>query len=69
LCASGSGYDKPTVENGTDHATAVTLSQDGRAVGSFYVARSKAAQMTNVPDNTYDIFFISGADWGGREFT
>jgi hypothetical protein len=57
LRAPGSGYGKLAVENGTDHDTAVTLSQDGRDVGSFYVARSATAQTTNVPNGTYDIFF------------
>lgn len=25
--------------------------------------------MANIPDGTYDIFFTSGADWDGKEFT
>jgi hypothetical protein len=25
--------------------------------------------MTNIPDGTYDIFFTSGTDWDGNEFT
>ncbi len=69
LRAPGSGEGEITAENGADHDTVVTLSQDGRAVGSFYVARGETAQMTNIPDGTYDVFFTSGADWNGDEFT
>jgi hypothetical protein len=58
-----------TAENVPDHDSVVTLSQDGRAVGSLYVARGETAQMNNIPDGTYDIFFASGADWDGKEFT
>jgi hypothetical protein len=69
LRAPGSGRGEITAENVPDHDSAVTLSQDGRAVGSFYVARGETAQMANIPDGTYDIFFTSGVDWDGREFT
>jgi outer membrane murein-binding lipoprotein Lpp len=69
LRAPGSGSGEITAENVPDHDTVVTLSQDGRAIGSFYVARGETAQMDNIPDGTYDIFFTSGADWDGNEFT
>jgi hypothetical protein len=69
LRAPGSGRGEIAAENVPDHDSAVTLSQDGRAVASFYVARGETAQMANIPDGTYDIFFTSGADWDGGEFT
>jgi hypothetical protein len=69
LHAPGSGGGEMTAENVPDHDSVVTLSQDGRAVGSLYVARGETAQMNNIPDGTYDIFFASGADWDGKEFT
>ncbi|MBV8541905.1 MAG: hypothetical protein JO268_15430 [Pseudonocardiales bacterium] len=67
--APGSGNGELKVENGTDHDAVVTISRDGRAVGSFYVTHGGTAQMADVPDGTYDIFLTSGTDWDGREFT
>jgi hypothetical protein len=69
LRSPGSGEGQLKVENNTEHDTAVTLSQDGRSIGSFYVARGETAQLTNIPDGNYDVFFTSGSDWDGGAFT
>jgi len=69
LRAPGSGEGEITAENGTDQDAVVTISQDGSAVGSFYVAHGETARMANIPDGTYDVFYTSGADWDGEEFT
>lgn len=69
LRAPGSGSGEFKAENGTDHDAVVTVSQGGRAVGSLYVARGETAQMVNIPDGTYDIFYTSGTDWDGGAFT
>lgn len=69
LRAPGSGNGEFKVENGTGHDAVVTISQNGRAIGSLYVAHSETARMTNIPDGTYDVFFTSGADWDGGAFT
>lgn len=69
LRAPGSGRGEITAKNVPDHDSVVTLGQGGRATGSFYVTRGETAQMTNIPDGTYDIFFTSGTDWDGSEFT
>lgn len=69
LLSPGSGRGEITAESGADHDSVVTLSQDGRAVASFYVTHGETAQMTSIPDGTYDIFFTSGTDWDGKEFT
>jgi hypothetical protein len=69
LRAAGSGNGTLTVDNGTDHDTALTLSQQGRAVASLYVTRGDTAEMNNIPDGTYDVFFTSGTDWDGGQFT
>jgi hypothetical protein len=69
LLAPDSGRDRMTVENGPDHGSVVTLAQDGRAVASLYVTQGETALMSYIPDGTYGIFFTSGADWDGREFT
>jgi hypothetical protein len=69
LHAPGQGRGEITAENVPDHDSVVTLAQGGRAVGSFYLTRGETARMTNIPDGTYDIFFTSGTDWDGSEFT
>lgn len=69
LRSASSGNGTATVENGTDHDAVVTLSQEGRAVTSLYVTRSGTAQMSNIPDGAYDVFFTSGTDWDGGQFT
>lgn len=69
LRAPGSGEGEITAENGTDHDAVITISQDGSVVGSFYVAHGETARMANIPDGTYDIFYASGADWDGGQFT
>ncbi len=65
----GSGHGEFTVENGTGHDAVVTLSRDGRAVGSFFVARGETAQLNGIRDGMYDVFFTTGADWDGAAFT
>lgn len=69
LRSPGSGRGQLKVENNTERDTAVTLSQAGRAVGSFYVARGETAQLANIPDGNYDMFLTSGLDWDGGAFT
>ena len=57
------------MKNDAARDAAVILSQNGKAVGSLYVARGESAQMSNIPDGTYDIFYTSGEDWDGGQFT
>lgn len=69
LRSPGSGEGHLKVENNTEHDTVVTISEGGRAVGSFYVARGETAKLTNIPDGNYDVFYTSGSDWDGGAFT
>lgn len=69
LRSPGSGRGQLKVENNTEHDTAVTISQDGRAAGSFYVTHGETATLTNIPDGNYDVFFAAGSDWDGGAFT
>lgn len=59
----GNGQGEIRIENGTDTDAAVTLAQNGQAVGTVYTARNTTTTMTGLPTGSYRIYVAWGADW------
>ncbi|MDW8145988.1 MAG: SH3 domain-containing protein [Roseiflexaceae bacterium] len=58
-----------TVENGTERDGIVILTIGGAPQMSAYVRSRNSLTMRGIPDGLYQVYFSTGSEWNGREFT
>ena len=64
----GTGPGILVIKNGNNREGVVKLvSKDKRM--SIYVARKGSAQVTQIPDGNFDVYFASGVSWDGKRNT
>lgn len=63
------GYGELTVDNGTSRDGVVILTFNDTAVMAVYIRSSDSFTMQGIRDGTYYLYFSTGAEWNGKEFT
>jgi hypothetical protein len=65
----GGGYGELTIDNGTTRDGVVILTFNDTAVMAVYIRSSDSFTMQGIRDGTYYLYFSTGEEWNGREFT
>jgi hypothetical protein len=65
----GGGYGELTVDNGTANDSVIILTRDGQSVVSAYIRAQENLTFKGIRDGTYFLYFTSGSEWNGEEFT
>jgi hypothetical protein len=63
------GYGALTVSNGTSRDGVVILMLDDEPVMAAYVRSQDSLAMRSIPDGIYHLYFTTGSEWNGEEFT
>jgi len=63
------GYGELTVDNGTSRDGVVILTFNNNAVMAVYIRSSDSFTMQGILDGTYYLYFSTGTEWNGKEFT
>jgi hypothetical protein len=64
----GSGPGRLSIENGNPREGVVKLVAGDKRM-SIYVAGKATAQVTQIPDGSFDVYFASGVSWDGKRNT
>lgn len=67
--AQSDGKGELTIENGTDQDGVVILTVNNIPQLSAYVRSHDALTVSGITDGIYQIYFSTGSEWNGREFT
>lgn len=65
----GGGYGEFTVDNGTARDGVVILTFNDTVVMVVYIRSSDSFVMQGIRDGNYYLYFSTGSEWNGREFT
>lgn len=65
----GGGYGELTVDNGTTNDSVVILTRDGQSIVAAYIRAQDNFTLKGIRDGTYYLYFTSGFEWNGEEFT
>jgi hypothetical protein len=57
------------VSNGTDRDAYLKLVASSKLVAAFYVKANSDYTLKRIPDNNYQLLFVSGEDWDGKSRT
>lgn len=63
------GMGELTVENGTERDGIIILTINGVPQASAYIRSRDSLTLSGVTDGVYTIYFSTGSEWNGREFT
>ncbi|WP_019549295.1 hypothetical protein [Streptomyces sulphureus] len=63
----GGGLGKLTLRNGSESDAAVTFARGRSPLFTLYLRKGKSAQVNNVANGTYTVFFTTGTDWNSAE--
>jgi len=63
------GYGRLLVDNGTASDAAVILTLDELPVMAVYIRSGEAYTMKGIRDGTYRLYFSTGSEWNGKQFT
>lgn len=65
----GGGYGELAVDNGTSKDGVVILMLDDEPFVAAYIRHGDSFTLTGIRDGIYDLYFSTGSQWNGEEFT
>ncbi len=63
------GLGELTIENGAGDVVVVLTTLDRSRQQTTYVRNGETITTDGIPDGVYEVFYKTGVDWNGREFT